>query len=67
MDKTEQVKNIYKSIVSIFLHTHEEITFWESQRAMLELPSLFPDINFDEFTQEVDDYAKRWNNDGKRT
>lgn len=55
MNKIEKVKDIYKSIVRIFLKTNEDITYWESQKIMSELSILFPEINFEELKNEVND------------
>ena len=55
MTNKEKVKDIYKSIVRIFLNTNEEATYWESQRIMSKLPSLFPEINFNELRNKVRD------------
>ena len=48
-----KVKDLYKSIVRIFLKTNEDITYWESQKIMSELSSLFPKIDFEKLRNEV--------------
>ena len=53
MNKTEKVKDIYRSAVRTFLKTNETITFWESQKIISELSCLFPEIDFEKLRDEV--------------
>ena len=53
MNRTEKVKDIYRSIVRIFLKTNEDMTYWESQKIITELSCLFPEIDFEKLRDEI--------------
>ena len=53
MTKIKKIKDIYKSIVRIFLKTNEDITYWESQKIITDFSYLFPKIDFEKLRDEI--------------